>query len=163
MYKIYKREGRDSSFDQSSFLSAFDFVVLLSISFVRIQSKIWSVTCSTGWSKRYGKTGTIARPVTVGPQVLTLGFVTLRKTFRDWATAVWIVNAGRALYNRLQLKFLVIDDRMDLHGGYRLKGSTLNSSYANSGGLRKIGSFSRWRATKVSFIGIVCDVSTKLR
>ena len=41
--------------------------------------------------------GTIARPVTVGPQVLILGLVALRKSFRDWATAVWIVKAGRAL------------------------------------------------------------------
>ena len=34
--------------DYSSFLSAFDFVVLFSISFIRIQSKTRSVTCSTG-------------------------------------------------------------------------------------------------------------------
>ena len=48
---------------------------LRSISFCRIQSKARSVTCSTGWSNRNGSIGTIARPVTVGPQVLILGFV----------------------------------------------------------------------------------------
>lgn len=52
---------------------------------------------STGWSKRYGSTGTIANPVMVGPHVLTLGLAALTKNRFDWETAVWMVNAGSAL------------------------------------------------------------------
>ena len=48
-------------------------------------------------SKRYGKIGTIARPVAVGPQVTTRGLRERRKNRLDCATTVWIVRAGRPL------------------------------------------------------------------
>lgn len=63
----------------------------------RIQSKTFSVTCSTGWSNKYGRTGTMARPVTVGPHVRTRTLVLLTNAFLACFTAVWIVNAGKAL------------------------------------------------------------------
>ena len=65
--------------------------------FPSIHSNAVSVTFSTGWSNKYGRTGTIAKPVTVGPQVLTRGFLTETKALRACATAVWMVNAGKAL------------------------------------------------------------------
>jgi hypothetical protein len=62
-----------------------------------LTSNATSVAFSTGASKRYGSAGTIARPVIVGPQAFTRGFAALAKAFLAWLTAVWIVNAGRAL------------------------------------------------------------------
>ena len=61
------------------------------------QSKICSVAISTGWSKRYGRIGTNASPVTVGPQVFKRTFFTLTNAFFACKTAVWMVKAGNAL------------------------------------------------------------------
>jgi hypothetical protein len=65
-------------------------------------SKIRSVTVSTGWSNRYGSTGTIASPVTVGPHALTRGLATFANAFFACLTAVWMVNAGSALRSHQQ-------------------------------------------------------------
>ena len=71
-----------------------------SISCFSTHSNAISVARSTGWSKTKGSPGTSERPVTVGPHILSLGFCTFLNSGLEYLTAVWIVNAGRALAQR---------------------------------------------------------------
>src|ERR1700722_7372951 len=59
-----------------------------------------SVIISTGWSYKYGSRGTIARPVRVGPHNFARAErrAEAPNAFLACATAVCIVNAGRALH-----------------------------------------------------------------
>lgn len=130
------------------------------------------MACSTGLSKIYGKTGTTANPVNVGPHVRTEGAFDREKKCFVRATIVCIVNAGSALTNETSdpthksekttkgVRAATAQPRRrtcrrNSHAGYALKHRTFDSNQTNACRFREIYCLD-WRGT--ASVGLVCLV-----
>lgn len=124
-------------------------------------SKARSVATSTGWSKIKGSAGTIASPVTVGPQLRSRRLDDLSKAFFACLTAVWMVKAGSALGLRT---FVELGDHtamvyLNSHRSHGLERCSFHRDETHASRFRKVSSFKRCRTASVSLVRFVTYVS----
>lgn len=103
----------------------------------------------------------MARPVAVGPHILTRGFCTFANAFFACFTAVWMVNAGKALR-----KVSVVRSRYlqhYAHGSDGLEDGTLDRYHGKTRRLREVRGLQRGRTSTVSFVGFVTNVTVAIR